>query len=181
LWVVILTALSITRTGVQALLVSAIHFILIVSTVVAVAPIATILAVVTVDLTIVAIDLAIVPIPIPVASPITLVVTGAIVSVSVSTSAPVPVLVISILIATLIIAVAILRLNDTVCRSKYSNNKCERQKSPANPFSKFFHIRHIRKSPLAEDYGNHHAFAATFKIVGFAGFSVPGRTFIGLI
>jgi hypothetical protein len=37
------------------------------------------------------------------------------------------------------VIIAILRLSG-VTRRSYPKNKCERQKSPANPFTKFFHV-----------------------------------------
>jgi hypothetical protein len=162
LGIVILSALTITRARVQALLIPTVDFILIISTVVAVATVSAILTVV-VDLTVVAVDLTIVAVD--------LIIIPAVVGAIVAASMPVPIPVLTVALTTLIIAVAILGLSGAGCRSKYSKDKCERQKSPANPFSKFFHVR---KSPLpGETIGKLYAFASQLEIVGFAGFVPP--------
>jgi hypothetical protein len=163
--IVILSALTITRARVQALLVATVDFILIISTVIAVAAISAIPSVV-VDLTVVAVDLTIAAVHLIIIPTAVLIVRAI-----VAASMPVPIPVLIVALTTLIIAVAILGLSGAGGRSKYSQNKCERQKSPANPFSKFFHVR---KSPLPGDtIGKLYAFAPPFKIVGFAGLVTP--------
>jgi hypothetical protein len=157
LWVVSLPALPITRAGIQALLVSAIQLNLIVSAVIPIAPIAAILTIVAILA--VVID-AIITVLVLIASPITLVVTLAIIAMPASPRLPIPVITITVaitvLLTTLIIAIiiAILRLSDTAGRGKYPKNKCERQKSPAYPFSIIFHSC---KSPLRVEGGKLYA------------------------
>jgi hypothetical protein len=146
------------------LLVSAIQLNLIVPAVIPIAAIAAILIIVTVN-AIVTVD-AIIAVPVPMASPITLVVTMAIIAMPTSSRVPVPVPAIAVLVTTVIIAIIIaiiiatLRRSGTACRSNYPKNKCERQKSPANPSSKFFHIC---RSLLSGEDGNLHASKAIIR------------------
>lgn len=149
LWVVILSALTITGAGVQTLLIPAIEFDLIVATVVAIATVAATIVSVDVVIAVVSITSPVIAVPFLITSPVTLVVVASITTGLFPASFPFPLFILAIAIVvpviTLIIAiivalVAILGLSGAA-NGGYSQNKCERQKSPANPFSIIFHIR----------------------------------------
>ena len=138
LGVVTLVALAIARTGLQALLVSAIQFNLILA-IIAVAVIATIASIVV--NAIVTVDAVI---PVLLASPITIAVRAALLA---TTLFHLPLAffaltfpIVAIIVAIIIPIIAILRLSGSAGRCDDAKNKCERQKSPANPFTKIFHV-----------------------------------------